>query len=151
MLIYSDAEFWRAFSARAIPVAEFGHAAHLRAGYLCLLKFGPGGALDAVRDGLREMLAAAVAHGYDPPVGYHETITVFWLRMIASRLLPDEPRDSAAFFSDHPELLDKHLIAKHYSKQHLMSDDARTHFVEPDRAPLPAAIPAIDPNLAADC
>lgn len=146
-----DASFWRAFSARSTPVAEFGHVAHLRAGYLCLLKFGSGGALKAMRAGLREMLMRAVEQGYDPPVGYHETITVFWLRVIAARVRPDEARDSAAFFADHPELFDKHLIAKHYSIQRLMSDAARTRFIEPDRAPLPAAIPAIGPDLAAEC
>ncbi len=146
-----DASFWRAFSARSIPVAEFGHAAHLRAGYLCLLKFGSGGALDAMRDGLRELLAQAVERGYDPPVGYHETITIFWLRLIAARFRPAESRDSAAFFADHPDLFDKHLIAKHYSKQRLMSDAARTRFVEPDRAPLPPGPRTDDADLAAEC
>lgn len=105
------------------------------------MNFGPGAALEEMRSGLREMLARAAEVGYEAPVGYHETITVFWLRMIAARLRPGETRNSHVFFEDHPELLDKRLVAQHYSKERLMSDAARAIFVEPDRAPLPAAHP----------
>ena len=72
------------------------------------------------------------------PNGYHETITVAFVRVIAARLAPGE--DFPAFRARNPDLLDRTLAAllRHYTKELLHSPEARKAFVAPDVQTLPA-------------
>ncbi|MEC9372816.1 MAG: hypothetical protein VYC34_03195 [Planctomycetota bacterium] len=136
----TDAEFLDAFRRAAIGPAEFDHRAHVRTAFLHLRDLPFDEARSRVSEGLRRLLAAAKEAGFDPPVGYHETITVFWLRRVLLAMREDSESaggDSAAFLEAHPELLRKHLLLEHYSREHVMNDAARAAWVEPDRKPLP--------------
>ncbi len=133
----NDTVFWRMFNERTIAEPDFGHEAHLRAAYLVIQHRGFESALPAMRNGLRELLANAQRDGYEPKTGYHETITVFWLRTVHRLMGGRTFADSNAFVRSSPELLDKRLMLRHYSKDRLMSDAARAAFIEPDLAPLP--------------
>ncbi len=68
---------------------------------------------------------------------YHHTITLFWMRAVASAL-GEEPRHPSfdAFVTAHPELLDKALVERHFSPPLLESAAARSGWLEPDRLPL---------------
>ena len=132
-----DANFWRMFNERTITGPDFGHEAHLRAAYLVIEHHGFENALAPMRDGLRELLANAQRAGFGPKTGYHETITVFWLRTVRRLMQGRTFADSMDFIRNSPELLDKRLMLRHYSKDRLMSDEARGRFIEPDLAPLP--------------
>ncbi len=72
--------------------------------------------------------------------GYHETMTLFWIEAI-----PCGMRTAAQFLADfdHAPILDKinslldryqdkQLPFKYYSRELLMSQEARSHWVEPD-------------------
>jgi hypothetical protein len=56
----SDEEFLRALEGCTLPESEFGHRAHVRAGYLYLRRSGFAGALDRIRRSIR---AYAAHHG----------------------------------------------------------------------------------------
>lgn len=124
------------FNERTIADPDFGHEAHLRAAYLVIQHHGYENAMPAMRNGLRELLANAQLDGYKPRTGYHETITVFWLRTVHRLMAGRSFADSNAFVRSSPELLDKRLMLRHYSKDRLMSDAARAAFIEPDLKPL---------------
>ncbi len=69
--------------------------------------------------------------------GYHETITVAFVRVIGGRLRTGESYE--AFRDRNPDLFDRTLSAllRHYTKERLHSAEARQRFIEPDREELP--------------
>lgn len=70
--------------------------------------------------------------------GYHETLTVAWLRLVGARMgSDDDALDSDSFCDRHPELLDKSLLRTFYSRERIVTAEAKRAFVEPDREPLP--------------
>lgn len=124
------------FECRAIPRAEWTHAMHVRVGWCALERHGLAGAIAFMRDGVCALNDAnGVANTAD--AGYHETITIAWLRLIdAARCAAPAP-DSAAFLAGHPTLLRPDALQDHYSRDLLMGREARRAWVEPDLRPLP--------------
>ncbi len=97
----TDQEFLRALESCALPPAEFGHAAHVRAGYLYLTA---GSWEDALRS-MRRSLQRYVAH-LGQADRYDEVMTVDYLRHIQRRLT--ERGDGggwAGFAGSNPDLL----------------------------------------------
>jgi hypothetical protein len=94
-------------------------------------RLGPAAALDELRPGLQ-----ALARRAGRPQNYHETRTAAWLAVVATvqRAHAHEPL---------PRVLDQlvshcgdsRLLERHYSGARLDSDEARAHFLPPDRAP----------------
>jgi hypothetical protein len=128
----SDDEFLSAFEAAAFTRPEWTHEAHVRMAWLYLTRFPAPQALDLVRTGIQKLNAKIGS-----PDGYHETITVAFVRVIGSRLVPGERWP--AFRARNPDLLDRTLSAllRHYTKDRLHSPEARRAFVEPDLVELP--------------
>lgn len=120
------------FEACSFHPSEFRHYQHLTVAlwYLRTLSFEA--ATDKVTGGIRRL---AETYG---KTGYHETITLFWLRVvscfIAERKNLKLP-DLANRLIEH--CLDKDLIGRHYSPDLLASAKAKAEWVEPDRQPLP--------------
>lgn len=131
----TDDEFLAAFEAAAIPRPEWTHEAHVRMAWLYLTRRPFADALDRIRGGIKKLNGAIGGS----PDGYHETITVAFARVIASRLRPGD--DFPAFRTRHPDLLDRTLTAllRHYTKDRLFSPEARRGFLAPDREALPIA------------
>jgi hypothetical protein len=73
-----------------------------------------------------------------PPDGYHDTITVAFVRIISARVIVDEPFD--AYRARNPDLFDRALGVLHcyYTKDRLNSLEAKELFLEPDLRRLPA-------------
>jgi hypothetical protein len=98
-------------------------------------------AFDAALDRMRLSIKAYNASQQVPESldrGYHETITVAFMRLVRNELMRKGPyADSEAFCDCHPDLLDKSLLLRFYSKQRLMTAEAKRGFVEPDLAELP--------------
>jgi len=94
-------------------------------------------ALERMRPGLRRLLEAfGVEDG--PTRGFHETLTVAWLRVVRSAMDSYGPyADSAALLEGHPYLLDKRLMRLFYRRDRIASAEAKARFVEPDLTPLP--------------
>jgi hypothetical protein len=120
------------FEACSFHPSEFRHYQHLTVAlwYVCNLPFEQ--ATDKVTRGIRRL---AETYG---KTGYHETITLFWLRVVSCFVAE---RKNLAL----PELanaliehcVDKNLISRHYSADLLASPKAKAEWVEPDLAPLP--------------
>lgn len=118
-----------------MPNDEFSHRYHLT---MAACKIFGGATLDEVRN---TILALNAANKVEQTTtgGYHETITVAWYRLIKHHLasLPEETPRLLAVNSVLHEFTDKYVLLRHYSRELIMSWEARKSFVEPDIAPLP--------------
>ena len=83
----------------------------------------------------RAIRHVAAIHG--TPDRCHETLTIFWTRLVALHGSA-ETSDFDTFAGVHPQLLDKELAARHYAPATLWSEQARLAWVEPDRVALPS-------------
>ena len=81
------------FAAAAIPAGEWTHETHLVMGAWHVARFGPDAALERLRAGIRALNAAHGTIDSDTR-GYHETITVAYVRLIA-RFLRGRPDGEA--------------------------------------------------------
>ena len=123
---------------RTLPKAEWTHEAHLRVGLWHVLEHGEDEALALLRQRIRTYNEATGGTN-TATAGYHETITRFYVRVIARFVATADrtmPLDELA-----DQLIARHgradLPLSHYSAERLCSTEARARWVEPDRAPLP--------------
>jgi hypothetical protein len=128
-----------AFCDLTLPHAEWTHEAHLRVGLWLLAKYPPDDALDFLR---ARITAYNVANGVANTAssGYHETITRFYVWRIGQFLETADLRRSLDDLADELVRLlgDQQAPLQHYSRQRLMSPEARLGWVEPDLRPLGA-------------
>jgi hypothetical protein len=68
--------------------------------------------------------------------GYHETITRVWLVTVRA-LMREVPSKTSLAFVETCDRLGRDALLRHYSRERLMSVEARARFVEPDVSPLP--------------
>jgi hypothetical protein len=125
-------ELVRAFEDTTLAYSRWTHAAHLTVGLWYTLWYGPLDAMDHMRSGLRRYNAA---HAHEPMrVGYHETITRFWLWVIDEYLRDTPVTASIAGLANGliASRADRDLPFQYYSREHLMSDTARAAWVDPD-------------------
>jgi hypothetical protein len=125
----SDAEFLARFEAHELE--EFSHRDHLRMAFA----YARRGGVEAAVEGARRIRGLAEALGDGRK--YHETMTVAWARVVGRMAVDSAPLTFRGLLAAHPELLRRDLLCAHYSREVLMSEGARTTFVEPDLAPLP--------------
>jgi hypothetical protein len=70
--------------------------------------------------------------------GYHETLTVGWLRILDAMMrVHGAEKDASTFLEKHTQLKSRVLLRLFYSRDRIISWDAKRGFVEPDLAPLP--------------
>jgi len=127
-----DAEFLSAFLKGWPSDQRFGHYEHLRIAWLVIDRHGPEGAAEIVGERLKAM---AVAQGQAPL--YNETMTRFWIRLIAhvsEAMGPLGGIDEA--IAKAPFLLDKQTPQRHWSRKVMFGPEARVRWVEPDLMPL---------------
>jgi adenylate kinase family enzyme len=126
------------FEACAIPAKVWTHAAHLTVGLWHVERYGPEDALVRLRAGIRRLNES---HGSvnSATAGYHETITVAYVQLLAQFLAYCPERmplaDRIVVLLDSP-LAAKNVLLTFYSRDRLMSTEARAAWVEPDVAPL---------------
>lgn len=134
-----DGEFVARFEACGIPLEEWTHRAHLRVAWTYLGRHGLEGATERMRAGiLRFNASKGIEDGLDR--GYHETLTVAWLRILdATMRVHGAEADATAFLDRHTQLHSKALLRLFYTRDRILSWDAKRRFVEPDLAPLPEA------------
>lgn len=70
------------------------------------------------------------------PDGYHETLTVLFLRRVAAELRHRGERSLAEVVNDLTAMCDMTWPLRHYSPELLWSAEAKAGCVEPDREPL---------------
>jgi hypothetical protein len=72
------------------------------------------------------------------PQKFNATVTRAWTEVVAHHMTAAPPGgDFASFAERHPALLDKRMLARHYTARTLASKAARTGWAEPDLAPFP--------------
>jgi hypothetical protein len=127
----------REFEACTLPGGDWTHHAHLVLAVWYLAHYAGAEAEQRIRHGIQQYNAArGVLVTKDS--GYHEPITMFWIRM-ARRYLAAAHADRSI-----EELVngmiascgDKDLPLTCYSRERLMSWEARLGWVEPDIKPL---------------
>lgn len=130
----SDAEVQRVverFERCEFALAEFDHAAHLTVALARLWEMPFEPALTKMREDLLRFSA------HHQKQGYNETITQFWLRLVEmymKKFSEDSLWKQANGLVEH--LGDKQVLFRHYSKEWVMSEEAKSGWVEPDLIPM---------------
>lgn len=122
-----------AFERCELPRAAWTHRAHLVMALWYLTHYGPDEGGERVRTGIKRFNAAnGVAQ--TPNGGYHETITCFYLSVVARHLRDALPGTSLADLASTLVAAwgDKNRPLEYYSRARLFSWEARTGWVEPD-------------------
>ena len=127
------------FAALTLPREEWTHAAHFAAA-LWLMRYRPD--LDAARDlpGLIRAYNEAVGRVNDDHGGFHETITQASLRAARGVLQanpPDVPVWRIVNTLMASNLANPNWLLEYWSRERLMSVEARRQWLEPDLKPLP--------------
>jgi hypothetical protein len=123
----TDEQFIRALESCQLPESDFGHAAHVRAGYLYLRQADFPEALARIRGAIRNY-----AKHLGKPDRYHETITVAYVALIQEHICERGNGGGwAAFARDNGELFQPGLLRQFYPQAQLESEMARKVFLLP--------------------
>jgi len=127
------------FAACTVPKQEWTHEAHLSVGAWHVHHYGADDALARLRAGIR---ALNDSHGTvnSDTSGYHETITVAYVRILDGFLRTfdaDVPLDERVRQLVGGPLADRSLLLRYWSKERLLSPAARRAWLPPDLTPLP--------------
>jgi hypothetical protein len=121
-----------AFEACSFHPSEFRHYQHLTVALWYVRNLSFEEATANVTRGIRRL---AETYG---KTGYHETITIFWLRVVSCFVAEHGNKTLPVLANaliDH--CANKDLIGRHYSADLLASPKAKAEWVEPDLEPLP--------------
>jgi hypothetical protein len=136
----NDEELFRCFEDQSLPREQWNHRAHLKVAYLHLIRFSYDEALERLRRGIKAYNAAQGI--LDTPTGgYHETMTQVWLQLVHVTLRQFGPAASAdAFFEAQTQLQSTRTPLLFYSRERLLSAEAKGAYVAPDLAALPVPV-----------
>jgi hypothetical protein len=124
-----DDAFLAAFEAGRLDPKAFNHKAHVLAGWLYVRRYPLTEAIARFSHALK-----AFARRAGSPMKYHETITWFYMLLIAERQGRGGYASFAAFARDNEDLVaDPSVLSRYYTSETLASTHARTHYVMPDR------------------
>jgi hypothetical protein len=123
-----------AFDDTTLPRPQWTHAAHLTVALWYLLRYEPAEATALIRSGIQRYNAA---QGIEttPTGGYHETLTLFWIRCVRA-YLAEHTRDTplVVLANGLCARYDKNTPLKYYTCERLFSPEARAGWVAPDLA-----------------
>ena len=121
-------ELVRAFETCEIHPGEFRHYQHLAVALWYVKHLPYERASEKMCEGIKRL---AAAYG---KMGYHETITLFWLSMVRGFLLNASSSSTLFELANTlaKEFANKSLIADYYSEETLKSARAKNEWVEPD-------------------
>jgi hypothetical protein len=122
-----------AFQECSLPRSQWTHEAHLTVALWYLFYDSEQEAINAVRNGIKRYNSV---QGIETTKdgGYHETLTLFWVRTIR-RYLADESRNRSMVNLANgliAKYADRTLPFTYYTRDRLMSSEARINWVEPD-------------------
>ena len=126
----------RGFEDCTLPDSRFKHAEHLTVA-LSYLQSSQLTMPEATQR-MREALYRFLDHHAGERQAYHETITLFWIKVVNGFL---EKTDTARPIKETAnELIENfgnsNLIYDYYSREHLLAGEAKKVWVEPDLKPL---------------
>jgi hypothetical protein len=128
----TDVELARALERGKIANENFHHASHLDVAWVYLSESSSvNEAASKMRETLRRFASSA-----GKLEKYHETITLFWVHLLARAHAAASGKTLEEIVHANPRLLEKNFLLAYYSAERLFSDSARTSWVEPDLKPL---------------
>lgn len=121
------------FETCSLSRCEWDHAAHLTVALWYLTNYEDKQAINIIREGIQKYNIAmdikTTKNG-----GYHETLTLFWIYMVRHYLLNQDNIGSLLQLAN--ELIhtyrNKSLPLEYYSRDLLMSWEARNGWIDPD-------------------
>ncbi|KAF3888064.1 MULTISPECIES: hypothetical protein [Nostocales] len=124
------------FEDCTLPRCQWTHAAHLTVALWYLTQYEVKEAIELIREGIKKYnFAMKIETTKDG--GYHETLTLFWIQRGSQYLLSARTQDSLLQlvneFVDYYQ--DRHLPFQYYTRDLLMSWEARNTWVAPDLKP----------------
>jgi N-acetylglutamate synthase-like GNAT family acetyltransferase len=137
----NDDELLRAFEDCTLPYAQWTHRCHVKVAWIYLRRLPYDEALTRLRSGI-EQYNAAKSVIESPTTGYNETTTQAFFRLIAATMaaygkaIPAATADE--FCEAHQQLMTQHALRFFYSPAIRTDPRAKSQFIEPDLAPLPA-------------
>jgi len=143
----TDVELTRALERGEIPNEDFRHASHLHVAWVYLAESSSvKQATNKMRETLRRFAAAS-----GKPQKYHETITLFWVHLLARVRAVSRAEQLEELVYANPQMLEKNFPLDYYSAERLFSDEARVSWMEPDLKPLSIdAIATCSPSAPCD-
>ena len=132
--------FLTAFVGCTLPKEEFTHAAHLLTGACFTHCFGEAAAIEHMRRLISRFNESVGGQNTDS-AGYHETITVFWIKMLAAlRATPPHlPRGAFAALAIERFGNRREAFRDFYDFDVVASTEARRSWMEPTLKPITAA------------
>lgn len=126
----TDDELYDAFTSTALPADQFHHEQHVRVAWMFVCRHGMPAAIGEFSQAIKRFAAAKGAHGL-----YHETITWAFLLIIGERQARQPHTTWPEFAAANADLLSwkPSILERYYSKEFLMSVEARRGFVMPDK------------------
>jgi hypothetical protein len=124
------------FEHRTLPKSEWTHEAHLIVAFWYSWHFDDAMAFEKMKSNIITYNRSVGTENTDNS-GYHETITIFWLRWIRDFLNKhsfENIEDACEQFLNS-ESASKDILLKYYSKKVLFSKKARLEWVESDLYP----------------
>lgn len=133
-------ELVQQFQEKSPPASAWTHEAHLIVALSYLRQYSKLEATCYLRTGI---ITYHSSQGgiHSKTSGYHETLTLFWVWAVEQFLKSAEAQDlnlaqqTKAFLES--KWANKDLPLQYYSKEHLMSLEARTYWQAPDRKIIP--------------
>jgi hypothetical protein len=121
-----------AFEACTLPREEWTHAAHITVAVWCLMRDGVEAGSERVRVGIQRYNASQGIVTRPDGGGYHETLTRFYLWAVERHL-----HEAVALLAAEcvARLDDRELPFRYYSRERLMSSEARMGWLAPDLQP----------------
>jgi hypothetical protein len=117
------------FEQCQLPQAQWTHEMHLAVALIYVQRWPESLALETMRDRIQRYNQSC-----GNPGGYHETITVLFIRRLAvycrDRISTESPSHQVLELAAQ---LNLDWLLSYYSKERLWSEIARATFVEPDR------------------
>lgn len=123
----------RAFERCTLPRGEWTHQAHLLVALWYLSHYSQQEATNCIRRGIQQYNRANGIQATKNS-GYHETITLFWVQMVRQYLEVAGKNRSIVELANSliQNYGNPHLTLEYYSRDLLMSQEARQSWVEPD-------------------
>ncbi|MEG4506018.1 hypothetical protein QUA81_14730 [Microcoleus sp. F6_B4] len=122
-----------AFQECSLPRSQWTHEAHLTVGLWYLFYDSEQEAINAIRNGIKRYNSVQGIETTKDS-GYHETLTLFWVRTIRQYLDLESRNQSIVHLANGliAKYADRTLPFRYYTRSRLMSWEARVNWVEPD-------------------
>lgn len=128
----NDVELTRALERGQIPDTGLHHHSHLLVAWVYLHESTSVPEAAAKMSKTLRMIGAAGGR----PEKYHETITLFWIYVLAQARVEANGVRLEEIVHRQPRLLEKDFPLVYYSRELLFSERARKFWIEPDLKPL---------------